>query len=197
MLLKPTFCVGILLVLSVAVVLWADEEKPGAFKSQTARVAKGQFTARLAEIQQDADAKIAAARKQYAKDLMKARDDATRRADLDEANRIQAELKGVGKPSLARPILHPDWTAREVLVPKLAGSTWLMGGENRLTLKADGTTSPRSDGVGAQWAPIGESAVIVLYEDGWIDLWRIGERLTSATASHAKLGETPERVRVP
>src|SRR6266480_950317 len=121
--------VGILLVLAVGAMLWGDDQKPGVFKSQAARTAKAQFTAQLTEIQKETDAKVAAARKQYAGALVKARDEATRRGDLDEANRIQAELVGVQKMSLPRPELHPDWTAREMLVPKLAGSTWILGGE--------------------------------------------------------------------
>jgi hypothetical protein len=181
----------------MGMVVWGDEEKPGVFKSPLAKAAKGQFTAKLTEIQQETEAKIAVARKQYAADLVKARDDATRRGDLDEANRVQAELRGVQKASLPRPTLHPDWTAREVLVPKVAGSTWLLGGENRLTLKADGTTAARPDGVLGRWAPISESAVVVLYDDGWIDVWQLEERLTSGKNSHARLGEVGQRVRVP
>src|SRR4051812_4989413 len=128
---KKNICWGGILLLAIGGLLWGGEQKPGAVKSPAARAAKSQVTTKLSEIQKETDLKLAAARKEYAAALVKARDEATRRGDLDEANRIQAELLGVQKTSLPRPELHPDWTARESLVPKVAGSTWVMGGENR------------------------------------------------------------------
>jgi hypothetical protein len=165
------------------------------FKSPQLRAAKTQYLSRLIEIQQEANNKSALARKQYATELQKARDEATRRADLDEAVRIRDELAAMQKELPAQPAPLTPWKAREALVAELAGSSWKLGGNPDLTLMADGTTAPPREGMQGRWAPIGNRAIIITFEDGWTDLWLFDDQLIAAKVTHAKLGGDIERER--
>ena len=192
---RPTRIVTLLLTVLITVALFADDKPTSDFKSPQLRAARVQLNSRILDIQREANGKIAAASKQYIAELQKAKDEATRRGDLDEALRIRDELAAVQKGLVSEPPPQTPWKAREGLAQDLAGTSWKLGGNPDLTLMGDGRTSPQSAGIQGRWAPVGDRAIVVTFEDGWTDLWLFDEKLTKAKVTHAQLGGQIERTR--
>lgn len=88
---KSAYLLVAFLVLSVAA--WAGEEE--GFKSSRARHAMRQYDAEIERAKQEAVRKIEAARRKYQAALDREMKAATRRADLDEANKLNAEKKRI------------------------------------------------------------------------------------------------------
>jgi hypothetical protein len=192
---RSVHIVTLLAGLAITVVLLGDDKAAPDFKSAQVRAARAQFNTRVAEIQQESNTKITAARKQYIAELQKAKEDATRRADLDEAVRIRDELAAMQKELPAQTAPLTPWKAREALAADLAGTSWKLGGNPDLTLMADGTTSPHPEGMQGRWAPIGNRAIVITLENGWTDLWLFDDKLAKAKVTHAQLGGQIERTR--
>jgi hypothetical protein len=102
--------------------------------------------------------------------------------------RIRDELAAMQKELPAQTAPLTPWKAREALAAALAGTSWKLAGNPDLTLMADGTTSYQPESVQGRWAPIGNRAVVITFENGWTDLWLFDDNLTSAKGTHAKLG---------
>jgi hypothetical protein len=81
--------------LALSVASWAGDE---GFKSSRARSAMRQYDAEVEKAKQEATRKIEAARKKYQATLDREVRTATRRGDLDEANKLNAEKKKVQMP---------------------------------------------------------------------------------------------------
>ena len=58
----------------------------------------------------------------------------------------------------------------------------------KAVFNADGTMS-REDGAAARWAAMGDRTVVVVYENGWVDVLEFDDGLTKVRASVGKLSE--------
>src|SRR4051794_35041523 len=104
---------GLMLALlaGLAVASWAADgiTKSGAggpagateFKSRAARAAAANYTAAVERLNQEHEAKLAAARKTYAAALTAAKDEAMRAANLDEAVRLRDAIADLQKEAPA------------------------------------------------------------------------------------------------
>jgi hypothetical protein len=141
-------------------------------------------------IAHDATVQANAATDDYLADLRSAQDEATRRADLDEAVRIRDESQRIKQKKPAPTEGRADANPRQALASRLSGTKW----EDRpglfVTLDPDGTIT-RTDDKSGRWAVIGDHAIILTFSDGFVDLWQIDQQLGSFSAVNATFSKNP------
>jgi hypothetical protein len=151
------------------------QAKESEFKSLAGRNAETKFLAAQAEIERDYRQKMTAAREKYVAALTKARDEATRVANLDEAIRIRDAIDRVRKSD---PLHAPS--AREGHATQLAGTTWSASNGNKRGLAPDGTLLDGKGRVCGHWYPLDDRQVLLRYDgNNWADLWQFDPTRTS------------------
>ncbi|HEY8747457.1 MAG TPA: hypothetical protein VIM11_05770 [Tepidisphaeraceae bacterium] len=150
----------------------------------TASDAKTDFERKLDKIEEDAQSKRETARKEYLASLKKAQDDATKRADLDEALRIRDEI------GLVRDEARFALKQRQPLAIRLIGTSWSwMGTSNHLRFNADGTLEQAIGKLAGRWAVLDDHTAIILWKNDWVDLWRFDATLKTFKGTHGPIGD--------
>jgi len=135
--------------------------------------AKAQYGRALRDAQHAYNDATALARANYIQNLKGALDAALAVKDLDEVNRIDAEIKlATDQPDASEPQPKPP-VSRQDLVSSLANSKWVgfggFFGTGTLTLNADGTAS---NGTDAQltWAAVSEEQIVLRWPSNDFDI---------------------------
>jgi hypothetical protein len=148
--------------LALSVASWAGDE---GFKSSRARSAMRQYDAEVEKAKQEATRKIEAARKKYQATLDREVRTATRRGDLDEANKLNAEKKKVQMPVTVEVVADTTAVTESTVADlNLLERDWLYswgkkGGQNKKTkFSRDGTVTAGK--VAGTWRKEGDTLII-------------------------------------
>jgi hypothetical protein len=184
--------VALMIGLSASVL--ADSKQEG-MKSAAARDAKAQFERKQSQAEKEFREKMAAARKEYVAALEKAKDEATKRADLDEAICIRSEVEEIKKAdaSTVPAGLSKLTVARNDLAAHVARTTWTYPSADSFTLNADGSILRSDNWSTGVWVPVDEHSVLIVYaKGGMIDKVTFEDKSTHVTACSFQPGKTWE-----
>lgn len=193
---KVRIALIVMLAFALGQVLGADAPKTD-FTSSSAKDAKSQFTSKLTQAEREFQAKISASRKEYLAALEKAKSEATRRSDLDEAIRIRDEIAEQKKDEEAAVALAhmPSSSGRELLGARVAGTTWAFPASGiKMTMNANGSVS-RSDNIAGRWAPFDEKSFLLLNSNNIIDRFVVEEKMTQVKLFTFQQIDTKEGIR--
>jgi hypothetical protein len=182
------------LMIGMGASVLADSKQEG-MKSPAARDAKAQFERKQSQAEKEFREKMAAARKEYVAALEKAKDEATKRADLDEAICIRSEAEEIKKAdaSAVPPGVSKMAIARNDLAAHLARTSWTYPSADAFTLNADGSILRSDNWSTGVWVPVDEHSVIIVYaKSGMIDKVTFEDKSTHVTACSYQPGKTWE-----
>lgn len=173
----------------------AADGKPEGMRSLAAREAKALFEFKQAQAEKEFREKMAGIRKEYMGALEKAKEDATKRADLDEAIAIRAEVEDLKKADAATaPAAVTKLTlARNELAARLARTSWSYPVSDSFTFNADGTLTRSDNWTTGVWTPVDERSVLIVYaKGGMVDRITFEDKLIRAAGCSYQAGKTWE-----
>jgi hypothetical protein len=159
----------------------------GGFKSPAAVVARNAHARKVEVAEREYREKVAAAHAEYAAALEQAQGVVTKAGNLDEAVRIRDAAARVKAEAVAARPAAVEGAGRGRLTAAVLGTTWQsptftfeLAAENRFT--ASGANG------GGRWFAVDDRRVILVFDNGWVNLLTFDDGLAGCEAVEARMG---------